>query len=307
MNNLSTGLSIAAVEQETGLSKDVLRVWERRYGFPLPLRAAGGERLYPEEQLAKLKLVRRLMDAGMRPGRILALPLEHLMELARGGEGEPEPATAEHEVALELLRAHRGAELRNALQHAILRDGLFRFLTDMAGPLAVRVGEAWMRGEIRVFEEHLFTEQLTAVLRAAMPRNDGGAQPPRVLLTTLPGEHHGLGLLMAEAALRLEDAEVVSLGTQTPAGDIIAAAAAKRSDVVALSFSANYPSGGLVEAIGGLCAALPEATALWCGGAGVARLRRAPQGVVCLSGLADIGTEVAAWRAARGGKEAVAR
>ena len=150
------------MEQETGLSKDVLRVWERRYGFPLPLRAAGGERLYPEEQLAKLKLVRRLMDAGMRPGRILALPLEHLMELARGGEGEPEPATAEHEVALELLRAHRGAELRNALQHAILRDGLFRFLTDMAGPLAVRVGEAWMRGEIRVFEEHLFTEQLTA-------------------------------------------------------------------------------------------------------------------------------------------------
>lgn len=307
MNNFSTGLSIAAVEQETGLSKDVLRVWERRYGFPIPLRASGGERLYPEEQLAKLKLVRRLMDAGMRPGRILTLPLEHLMELARGGEGELGPATAEHEAALELLREHRGADLRNAMQHAILRDGLFRFLTGMAGPLGVRVGEAWMRGEIRVFEEHLFTEQLTAVLRAAMPRNDGAAQPPRVLLTTLPGEQHGLGLLMAEAALRLEDAEVMSLGTQTPPGDIIAAAAAKGSDVVALSFSANYPSGGLVESISGLRVALPEATALWCGGAGVARLRRAPAGVVYLSGLPDIGTEVAAWRAARGGKEIVAR
>ena len=67
------GLSIAAVERETGISKDTLRVWERRYGFPRPERNAFGERTYPAEQVARLRLIHRLMDQGMRPGRIFAL------------------------------------------------------------------------------------------------------------------------------------------------------------------------------------------------------------------------------------------
>ena len=55
-------LSIAAVERETGLAKDTLRVWEKRYGFPAPLRDAAGDRLYPSAQVVQLKLIRRLSD-----------------------------------------------------------------------------------------------------------------------------------------------------------------------------------------------------------------------------------------------------
>jgi len=66
-------MSIAAVERETGLSKDTLRVWERRYDFPRPRRDAQGDRLYPEDQVARLRTVKRLMDRGMRPGRLLGL------------------------------------------------------------------------------------------------------------------------------------------------------------------------------------------------------------------------------------------
>ena len=50
-------LSISAVERDTGLSKDTLRVWERRYGFPNPVRDALGERLYPVEQVERLRLI----------------------------------------------------------------------------------------------------------------------------------------------------------------------------------------------------------------------------------------------------------
>ncbi len=64
------GLPIAAVERDTGLSKDTLRVWERRYGFPQPTRDANGERVYPSEQVEKLRLLKRLMDQGHRPGKI---------------------------------------------------------------------------------------------------------------------------------------------------------------------------------------------------------------------------------------------
>ena len=51
---LAQCLSIAAVERDTGLSKDTLRVWERRYGFPSPERDAAGDRLYPPAQVARL-------------------------------------------------------------------------------------------------------------------------------------------------------------------------------------------------------------------------------------------------------------
>ena len=64
-------LSIAAVERDTGLSKDTLRVWERRYGFPLPHRDALGERSYPFDQVERLRTIKRLLDAGHRPGRVV--------------------------------------------------------------------------------------------------------------------------------------------------------------------------------------------------------------------------------------------
>ena len=79
--NLNPGLeySIADVERDTGLSKDVLRVWERRYGFPVPTRNALGERLYDESQLQRLRHIRRLLDAGYRPARVVQLPLGTLI------------------------------------------------------------------------------------------------------------------------------------------------------------------------------------------------------------------------------------
>src|ERR1700709_1096065 len=64
-------LNISAVERETGLSKDVLRMWERRYGFPDPLRDDNAERRYAPDQVAKLRAIKRLMDSGMRPGKLM--------------------------------------------------------------------------------------------------------------------------------------------------------------------------------------------------------------------------------------------
>lgn len=94
-----------------------------------------------------------------------------------------------------------------------------------------------MRGDLQVFEEHLYTEQVVVLLRAAInpfPRMQGS---PRVLLTTLPGEHHALGLLMVEALLMPEGAHCISLGVQTPLEDIRRAALAHNVHLVALSFS----------------------------------------------------------------------
>jgi len=80
-------LSISAVERDTGLSKDTLRVWERRYGFPSPMRDAFGERIYPLEQVDRLRAIRRLMDIGHRPGKIIGLDIAELQALADTSTG----------------------------------------------------------------------------------------------------------------------------------------------------------------------------------------------------------------------------
>ena len=75
-------LPIAAVERDTGLSKDTLRVWERRYGFPMPLRDAQGGRNYPTAQVERLRMLKRLLDAGHRPGKLMLLTPADLQRLA---------------------------------------------------------------------------------------------------------------------------------------------------------------------------------------------------------------------------------
>lgn len=84
------GSSIAAVERDTGLSKDTLRVWERRYNFPQPGRDAHGERLYPPEQVARLRLVKRLLDAGHRAGQVVGLAHAQLLALSQDSAPLPE-------------------------------------------------------------------------------------------------------------------------------------------------------------------------------------------------------------------------
>lgn len=290
-------LGIAAVERETGLSKDTLRVWERRYGFPAPTRDVHGERVYSPEQVRALLRIRRLMDQGQRPGRIFAAGLQAL----DAAEATPAPQRddAQRRV-LELLKSHRIGELRRDLDQAAVRHGLYRFVTQTAAPLAAAVGDAWASGELRVFEEHLFSEQLQAVLRGAIAQLSAAGTRPRVLLSTLPGEQHGLGLLMAQAVFALEGAECLSLGTQTPAPDLVDAARADDADIVALSFTGSYSATQLADAVNRLRAMLPSATELWCGGAGARRLRQAPAGVRVLLSLPEIAEAVPAWRASAG-------
>jgi hypothetical protein len=91
MNSHEAALSIGAVERETGLSKDVLRKWENRYGFPNPDRDMKGERVYPAEQVARLRQIKHLMGPGHRPSKLMNLSQSDLSDLA-GHKTIPEAA-----------------------------------------------------------------------------------------------------------------------------------------------------------------------------------------------------------------------
>ena len=207
----SLPMTISAVERDTGLAKDTLRVWERRYGFPQPTRDARGERLYPAHQVERLRLIKRLIDQGHRPGRLLAKGEDDLLALAAAPQrARPAEVIGDQETVrkiIGLIKAHDSQGLRQGLNQAMMRQGLQRFVLDTVVPLNQSVGEAWMRGEVEVPEEHLFTEQVQNVLRSAIGAHATPGGRPRVLLTTFPEEEHVLGLLMAEAMLVPEQKE----------------------------------------------------------------------------------------------------
>jgi MerR family transcriptional regulator, light-induced transcriptional regulator len=298
---MTINLSIAEVERDTGLSKDTLRVWERRYGFPKPRRDAFGERTYAPAQVEKLQLVKRLMDAGHRPGRIVGRSLDELRSLsgAPASDAGPEAALREAELTalLEAVRRHDAAGLQQGLAVAQARHGLRAFVMDIVAPLSGRVGEAWMRGELRVFEEHLFTECVRMALHAALHALPAAPGPPRVLLATLPGEPHGLGLLMAQTLMALEGCACLSLGVQVPLADLAAATTAWRADVVALSVTGIMKRNLLLTSLAQLRAQLPAGVALWVGGAAPSIGRRPIEGITRVASLAGIAQALAQWRA----------
>ncbi len=302
--------SIAEVERETGLGKDTLRVWERRYGFPPPLRDKLGERAYPDEQLQRLRLIKRALDAGHRPGKVVPLALDPLQTLllqprASAPAHGPAPASgpaAEAEVPwLQWLAQDRTDLVRQALQQQILRQGLGAVVEQRIAPLCVQVGEAWLRGELSIYQEHLFTETLQSVLREAIASVDAGGlalqQPPRVLLTTTPSEQHGLGLLMAECQFALESCARFVLGVSTPVADIVLAVRQLRIDVLALSFSAYASRRDIAESLRQLSEQVPAGVEIWVGGAGAARHRRVlPEAVRLLEQARDVSAQLHSWR-----------
>jgi DNA-binding transcriptional MerR regulator/methylmalonyl-CoA mutase cobalamin-binding subunit len=280
-------LNISQVERETGLSKDVLRMWERRYGFPTPERDRFGERVYPSEQVERLRSIKRLMDAGFRPGKLIHQAPEELERLAGRRAQVPleESCAGLREELRAVLIAHDSGALQRRLAQMVAKQGIQQFVLNTMAPLNREIGEAWMRGELAVFEEHLYTEQIQAVLRGsinALPAKQGA---PRILLTTFPEEQHGLGLLMVEALLAPEGAACISLGTQTPLGDIALAAAAHHADIVALSFSGAFPLRAAQEGLAALSSRLPREIEIWAGGELASRLRRLPPGVRALEDL----------------------
>jgi DNA-binding transcriptional MerR regulator/methylmalonyl-CoA mutase cobalamin-binding subunit len=312
--NMPDMLSIAAVERDTGIAKDTLRVWERRYDFPIPLRDKNDDRVYPADQIEKLRILKRLLDSGFRPGRIVPLPIEALKELSSKTNQTSKVSThslsmiSQEEVDryIDLLRSHQTEALRLALSTTLMKIGLDRFVIEVVAPLIRNIGEYWVNGKLEIHEEHVFTEQIKHLLRTAInsvPRSHIGQNEelarPRILLTTFPQEPHSLGLLMAEALMTLEGCSCVSLGTQTPILEIAQAARAQKADVIALSFSSQMNQNQVVDGLNELRSKLAPGVELWAGGENQALRKRTPEGVTVMSALQDISSNIKGWRTKR--------
>ena len=299
------------VSARTGIPVDTLRVWERRYGVPRPARREGGSRVYTEEDIARLQVLAGAVALGFRPGDVVALPVAEVEALVRATKRDQsakrEPSVATEVVAPEphedalgaavaLLRADDVNGLRGLLRSLAVTFGPRRFVTDFAHPLAVRVGELWAAGELQVRHEHLASASLSTQLRLLLGGLEGAEQPPVVVLTTLPGEPHSLGLEMISVYLATLGGAPRLLGPDTPPEQIAEAARAMNADAVGIGVSPVADPVSTSDHARRLIALLPPTCALWVGGSGAPNLTIRSRRVRCVSTWRELDAVVEAAR-----------
>lgn len=271
-------LSIGELAQATGVSADTIRVWERRYGRPDPVRLASGHRRYNREHVRWLRQVAEAIARGHRPSLVVRMSDEEMRAILLAGTRPPEPAAL---ISRLLQHASRleGEKLARGLKAEADRLGPRAFLTDIVSPFLDAVGRAWVDGELDIRHEHYLSGVIDDILRDMRGKIAVPSPAPVVVLATLSGEGHGLGLQMIGLYLRSLGVRSELVGTHTPAHEI--AAAARELGAAGVGISVSLATGGVDtdRLIAELRRLLPDGMRLLVGGSGARGVRRGPRGV----------------------------
>ena len=277
----STYFLPSEIERETGFGKEQLRKWRQRFGFPPKESNVEGKIAYSDQTVEQLHLIRRLLEAGFRPAQVVGktvLELEKLkLEL-----GLNALVYEADESIVSLIEYIKLNDLKGFLSLLIKKRGkqiMLDFVQNTIAPLMIGIGEAWRRDEIDIHHEHLCSAHIERYLHAEILRLRPREGLPVILLALPPGEHHLLGLLMAEAVLAEEGATTINIGSGIPLNNLKLAAITCKADVVALSFSFAHPSKDILPTILHFRRLLPPEIQIWVGGAGISVIRKKPKGV----------------------------
>jgi MerR family transcriptional regulator, light-induced transcriptional regulator len=223
-------LRIGELSRRSGVSPELLRAWERRYGLLKPDRSEGGLRLYSEGDLARVRAMQHHLASGLaaaEAARLAALP---------AAERDSPPASPQ---ATRAALAAAFAALDEPAAHAVL-DTLFAATTldtalgEVIVPYLHELGERWERGDASVAEEHFASGVLRGRL-LGLARDWGRGLGELCLLACAPGERHDLGLIVFGLALRTRGWRIGYLGADTPVDSVISAAGALAPSYVVIS------------------------------------------------------------------------
>lgn len=260
------GYRIKTVSEVTGIPRNTIVAWERRYGVIDPQRGDNRYRQYSDADIATLVELKTLVDSGYR--------ISEAVDLVRDADPAVPASSGEAlAIAVKELQQHLLAFDRAAADRVRSRLSTvpFRQLVDgLLSPLARAIGHDWERGVCSIAQEHYATawirDQLVAML---LQLECGPTTGPLVACATPPGERHEIGLLGLAVQLALMGQRVSYLGPDLPLEDIASYAAAERPAVVCLSLATRQNAASLRRLAADLRAILPESTRLMIGGQGI--------------------------------------
>jgi DNA-binding transcriptional MerR regulator len=213
MEPVAEQLRIGELSRRTGVSAELLRAWERRYGLLHPTRTGGGFRLYSPADERRVALMRSHLKHGMSAAEAARVALTE----ADGGtrdDDEPLLQSRAQELREALDDLDEGAA-QSALDGVLAEFSTETVLTDLVLPYLHELGERWASGEASVGQEHFASQLIRGRLLGLARGWDRGAGP-RALLACAPGEQHDLGLIALGVALRARGWRITYLGQDTP-------------------------------------------------------------------------------------------
>jgi MerR family transcriptional regulator, light-induced transcriptional regulator len=224
-------LKISDVTAATGIPCANLRAWERRYGFPIVVRTAGGQRLYSVEQVDELRRLQELIGRGLAVGQAV--------EVVRG----PDPLACAGDVGDEIrgafydaLIAMRPTEAEAVIAQATANCPLCVIIDCLIAPVMNRIGDDWYADAIGIEQEH-FASAWTREWLGRQAQRLPAPKRDRLLLACVEGEWHDLGLMALQIELRREQFETLHLGANVPTEALVAAVRRYRPRLVLLSAS----------------------------------------------------------------------
>jgi MerR family transcriptional regulator, light-induced transcriptional regulator len=295
---------IGVAAERTGLTPEVLRVWERRYRAVEPIRTEGGQRLYSDADLERLRLLSLATSAGRSISRVAGLPVAELAQLVRDDEdarrrrGAQEathqspggPVLGEIAEAEARARALDGMGLERVLRRSAALHGVPSFLEMVATPLVLQVGQEADAGQLVPGAERLVTVTVRRVLEGIMPALVVASDAPNLLVATPAGDRHEIEAVIAAAVAATEGWRVTYLGPGVPATDIAAAAASTSARAVSVTVPRVDGGDHLLREVRALRGRLPARVPLLVSGAGAHALPaelRGP-GVHIIDNLRDL-------------------
>ena len=232
-------IRIGALSEQTGVSAEVLRSWERRYGLLQPERTAGGFRLYSEADVRRIRMVTNLMAGGSSAGEAA----RQVVAMERRGELQASalrmPPTAECGEALSLaFRSFSETSIEAAVDLVFARLALDSAIREVFLPCLRELGEDWAQGRISIGQEHIAMNAFRGRLMG-LSRGWGRGLGPLVVLACPPGEYHDIPLVMFGLALHQRGWRVTFLGADTPLETLVEVSEALRPRLRVL-FSAQW-------------------------------------------------------------------
>lgn len=242
---------IRAVARRTGLSAHVIRAWEKRYQAVVPQRTETNRRVYSEEDIERLRLLKRATEVGHSISQVATKPIEELRKLAAddtaatGGvekaltRDSAEAVRFHIDSALEAVSRLDGEELDFCLRRASVALSQPVLLEEMIVPLMEEIGRFWADGTMRVAHEHLATAVVRNFLGSLASTYSHPETAPAIVIGTPAGQEHELGAVLGSMTALAQGWRVVYVGANLPATEL--ALAVRESGAQAIGLSVVYP------------------------------------------------------------------
>lgn len=282
---------IQAVAHATGVSEHALRVWERRYGELASQRSPAGYRLYTDEDVARVRLIKELLERGHAIGEIAALPARDLERLRDRAVGSPVASLPEPiaEVAikrfLDAIEALDPEEAQRVTAAAAVAFPAYELASKVVAPILKELGDRWQAGRFSVAQEHAASAVIRGVLGDLLRTARASDSAPSVVATTPQGELHEFGAMLAGIAASSVGARVLYLGPNTPPDELASAVRGARAKAAIVSIVAMDPRAAH-DALTAIRRSLPKSVAVWAGGGGL--VKPPPANVIWTRTLDDV-------------------